>query len=404
MTDRPAIPALVAGVDTHSQTHTVAVLTATGQVVSTETFTADGAGYRKIVTMLTAAGNITAVGVEGTGSYGAGLTRALTAAGFDVKEVLRPSRRVRRRHGKSDPIDAIAAARTVISGDGVSDPKDTTTPAESIRVLLAARTQLVRTATIAINTITSLLVTAPEAVRAKYRGLTGNKLARALAATRPAAEITDPATATIYSLRQLARTRIDAVTRAAEIEDHMHQILAAHCPRLLAIYGAGTISAAKLAVTAGGNPSRIRNEAAFAHMCGAAPIPASSGKTNRHRLNRSGDRRGNSALHRIAINRLQHDAATRVYAERRARENKSTKDILRCLKRAIAREVFHALTDPTPMPAAVDLRTLRHQKHLTLTDVAQALGTWPARISDIERRRRPLPALRQRYETWLTAA
>lgn len=182
----PSSPvALVAGVDTHSQTHTVAVLTTTGRGMTTETFPADAAGYRQVIRMLHDSGGVATVGVEGTGSYGAGLTRALVPGGFEVKEVLRPARRVRRRHGKSDPIDAIAAARTVISGDGVSVPKDTTTAAESIRILLTARAQLVRTATIAINTITSILVTAPEQVRAKYRDATGDRLARALAATRP---------------------------------------------------------------------------------------------------------------------------------------------------------------------------------------------------------------------------
>ncbi len=394
---------LVAGIDTHSQTHTVAILTTGGAKVATETFRADAVGYRAVIGMLHAAGDIAAVGVEGTSSYGAGLTRALTAGGFTVKEVLRPTRRVRRMNGKSDPVDAIAAARSIISGDGVSDAKDTTSPAEQIRLLLAARKQLVKTATIMANAITSVLVTAPETLRAKYRGMARDRQTRALAAARPrqADGITDIAAAV---LKDLAQTRIDTMGKAARIEDRMHRILTENYPRVLAIYGAGTISAAKLVATAGGNPERIRSEAAFAHLCGAAPIPASSGKTNRHRLNRGGDRRGNSALHRIALVRMQNDQKTRDYIARRTAEGMSIKEILRCLKRAIAREAYRALTDPTPLEPQIDLRALRRARKLTLTDAAQALGTWPARISDIERGRRPLPALRQRYEKWATTA
>lgn len=397
---------LVAGVDTHADTHTLALVTAQGGVVETATFAADADGYTALAAMLEAAeATIEKVGVEGTNSYGAGLTRALTAAGYTVYEVLRPARRVRRRHGKSDPIDAVAAARTVLSGDGAGEAKDTTGPVEAVRLLLTARTQLVTTMTAISNTINSLLVTADESVRDAYRRRDTPTAIKHLAACRPG-NGDSPAAACLYALRSLARTHREASAHADELEKRMHRILAEHYPRLLAIYGAGTIVAAQLAVTAGGNPERIRNEAAFAALCGAAPIPASSGKTTRHRLNRGGDRRGNAALHRIALVRMRFDPATRAYTERRTGEGKTKKEILRCLKRAIAREVYTALQHTAaPAPTTCDeLAALRAGKNLTLTDVAAALDTYPARISDIEKHRRPLPELTDRYRQWLHTA
>ncbi|NMR31850.1 IS110 family transposase [Crystallibacter degradans] len=395
---------LVAGVDTHTDTHTLAILTAQGGTVLTQTFTADMHGYADLITALRAAGHVAVVGVEGTNSYGAGLTRALRGAGYAVKEVLRPARQVRRMRGKSDPIEAIEAARTVISGHGVSDAKDTQTATESLRFLLTARAQLISTMTALGNSITSMLITAPETVRAKYRGLATPALIKRLTASRPGEQCDSPHTAALHAMRQLARAREDASSKAEHLEQQMRQLLATHYPQVLAIYGAGTIVAAQLVVTAGGNPQRIRNEAAFASLCGVAPIPASSGRTNRHRLNRGGDRRGNSALHRITLIRMQRDKRTQDYVARRTREGKSTKEIMRCLKRAIAREVYRALTAEQSPATQHDFKALRESKRLTLSQAAAALRTQPARISDIEKQRRPLPELTARYKQWLEAA
>ncbi|HZJ09190.1 MAG TPA: IS110 family transposase, partial [Trueperaceae bacterium] len=320
---------LVAGVDTHTDTHTLAILTANGNTLRTETFTADKRGYDQLIATLRNAGNVAMIGVEGTNSYGAGLARALTAAGYTVKEVLRPTRRVRRMHGKSDAIDAVEAARTLIANRGVSEAKDSTTPAESLRCLLTARTQLITTATRLINCITALLVTAPENVRAKYRGQATPTIIKRLAASRPGNQLDNPHTAVMHALQHLARSYQDAKDRADHLEQDLRTILTSHYPQVLAIYGAGPIVAAQLVITASGNPHRIRNEAAFATLCGAAPIPASSGRTNRHRLNRGGDRHANSALHRIALIRLQHDPRTQAYAARKIKEGKSKKDTLR---------------------------------------------------------------------------
>ena len=260
-----------------------------------------------------------------------------------------------------------------------------------------------------LSSIRSLLVTADDQLRQAYRELPQAKLITRLASSRPGQDITTPAQAADYSLRQMARTYRENQQRADQLESQMHTLLAAHYPHLLTIYGVSTITASKLAVTAGGNPSRIRSEAAFASLCGAAPIPASSGKTTRHRLNRGGDRRGNSALHRIALVRMRHDPTTRAYVERRLGENKTKKDIIRwSLKRAIAREVYRALTRPhesqSHAPAGAELAAQRKAQHLTLSDAARALHTWPARISDIEKHHRPLPDLTSRYHQWLTAA
>jgi transposase len=396
---------LIAGVDTHIDTHTLAILTATGGVLLTATFSADRRGYSALIAQLHQAGGIAIVGVEGTNSYGAGLARALATAGYTVKEVLRPTRQVRRMHGKSDSIDAIEAARTVIADHGTSEAKDSNTPAEALRCLLTARTQLIRSITALGNCIRSLLTTAPEEVRAKYRELPTPTLIKRLAACRPGKQIDCPRKAVLYAMQQQAQICEEARRKADQLERQMQSILSANYPQVLAVYGAGAVVAAQLVVTAGGNPHRVRDEAAFASLCGVAPIPASSGRTNRHRLNRGGDRRANSALHRIALIRMRHDERTREYVARRKHEGKSTKEIMRCLKRAIAREAYRALTsEQQAISLGHNLRTLREAKKATQSQAAQALDTYPARISDIEQQRRPLPELTTRYQKWLETA
>lgn len=349
----------VAGVDTHADTHTLAVLTAQGAVVCTEEFT--------------------------------------------VVEVLRPSRHVRRRSGKSDPVDAIAAARQVLTRDGTSTPKNTNSSVEALRYLLTTRRNLIGAASRMITVIKSLLVTAPKTVRAPLRALATPALVATLASCRPGTDMADPATAAKHTLRLLARDYRHLHAEADRLEDQMSQLVTAVNPGMLEVFGSGIITGTQLLVAAGDNPVRIATEAQLAYLCGAAPIPASSGKTRRYRLNRGGDRRANNALHRIALVRMRHDPRTRAYVQRRSKENLSKKEILRCLKRAIVREIHHVLlAPPTAVPA--DLRRLRKQKRITLTQAAQALNTWPARLSDIERKTRPLPDLTDRYQTWLTAA
>lgn len=393
----------VAGVDTHADTHTLAVVTAQGAVDFTEQFTADQHGYTTLLGRLQEVEGLATVGIEGTNSYGAELTRVLLAAGFTVLEVLRPTRQVRRMDGKSDPVDAIAAARQVLTGHGTSTPKDTDPPVEALRYLLTARRNLVRASSRMITAIKSLLITAPESVRSPLRDLENPALIARLAACRPGNDMADPAAAAKHAMKLLARDYQRLHVEADDLENQMRQLVTAINPTLLDVFGSGAITSAQLLVTAGDNSERIATEAQFAHLGGAAPIPASSGKTRRFRLNRGGDRQANAALHRIAPIRMRYDPRTRVYVERRTDENLSKKEILRCLKRAIAREIHRVLLDPA-VEASIDLGALRTQKGITQTQAAEALQTQPARISDIERRTRPLPDLTDRYRTWLTAA
>lgn len=397
------------GIDTHTDTHTIAVLDATGRTVETSTHAATPAGYRGVVNALNgfAGPSQVSVGVEGTNSYGAGLTRALQAGGFTVFEVLRPTRQVRRMDGKSDPIDAVEAARSLMSGRGISVPKTSTGPAERLRYLNAARDKYVSIMTALSCSILSLLVTAPEAIREKFSQDTTAKTLTLLAQCRPGK--LDPTGTDFYvltALKSMARTHQDIKETAKVLEQQMKAIVEEHYPTLSGVHGVGTITATSLAVTAGDNPERIHSEAAFAKLCGACPIPASSGKTNRHRLNRGGDRRANKALHRIALVRMGSHQPTKDYVERQTKRGKTKKEILRQLKRALCREIYRALTRPVAAKptSGADLRAWRTAKGISQTQAAQALQTWPARISDIETDRRPLLTLRTQYQNWLQAA
>lgn len=313
MNTNPVTTGPVAGVDTHSGTHTLAVLTAQGAVEFTEEFTTDRRGHAALLTRLHEVEGLAAVGIEGTNSYGAELARTLLAQGLSVLEVLRPTRQVRRMDGKSDPIDAIAAARQVLTGDGTSTPKHTGSVVEALRYLLVARRNLIGAASRMITVIKSLLVTAPETVREPLRSLTTPALIDTLAASRPDTVLTDPAAAAKHTMRLLARDYQRLHTEADRLEDQMKQLVTAINPGMLEVHGSGTVTSAQLLVTAGENSDRITTEAKFAHLCGASPIPASSGKTHRYRLNRGGDRQANSALHRIALVRMRHDPRTRAY-------------------------------------------------------------------------------------------
>lgn len=347
-----------AGVDTHSRTHHAAVIDRLGRQLADAEFPATPAGYRDLEAWLRARGLVVAVGVEGTGSYGAGLARHLTRSGLTVIEVDRPDRRVRRRLGKSDPIDAYAAAAAVASGRAAGTPKTGDGTVEAIRMLRVARTSAVKARTCAINQITTLLVTAPETVRSAAAGLRRAALIGHLARLRPGTDLADPVHAAKASLRILARRwqHLDAEVR--ELDGQIHTLVKHTAPALLDLPGVGTETASQLLVTAGDNPERLRSAASFAALCGAAPVPASSGKTRRHRLCRGGDRQANRALHTIALTRMSHDPRTRTYVQRRTTEGLSKKEIMRCLKRYIANEIHRTLT--TPPPAQTPTTTHEH--------------------------------------------
>ena len=353
---KPRKRRIAGGVDTHGDTHHAAVVLLNGARVADAEFPATARGYAQLLSWLRSFGRLWAVGVEGTGSYGAGLTRHLTEQGVRVVEVDRPDRRQRRTKGKSDPLDAYAAADAVLSGRACATPKLGTGIVEAIRALHTTRAGAVKARTAAMNELRSLLVTAPAEVRDRLRGLAPVALVRACARLRPTGDTADPQVAVRAALRALARRHQALTGEIADLDAQLRPLVVRACPELIAIKGVGYETAAQLLVTAGDNPDRIGSEAAFAALCGVAPIPASSGKTRRHRLSRGGDRQANRALHMVACTRLATCSRTRAYRDRRAREQLSPKDILRCLKRYLAREVYKALTrqnvaDPE-LPAA----------------------------------------------------
>lgn len=254
--------------------------------------------------------------------------------------------------GKSDPVDAYAAATAVLSGRAAGTPKTRDGIVEAIRSLRVVRRSAIKARTQTINQIRTLIVTSPSKVRERLRGLTTGQLIRHLARSRPGTDLSDPGRAVSTALRRLARRYQYLTEEIADADAELKPLVAQAAPPLLALPGIGTETAAQLLITAGDNPDRLTSEASFAHLCAAAPIPASSGRTNRHRLNRGGDRQANNALHTIALVRMRHDTRTQDYVARRTTEGMTKKDILRCLKRFIAREVYKHLTPPptTPQP------------------------------------------------------
>lgn len=347
---------ITGGVDTHGLTHHAAVVDSVGRHLADREFPATTGGYRDLLEWMRSYGAVAAVGVEGTGAYGAELARVLTAAGVTVVDVDRPDRKTRRMRGKSDPIDAYAAAAAVLSGRATGVPKSRDGVVEAIRVLRVARRSAVKARTQAMNQIRGLLVSAPAALREQVTGLHRAALITTLARLRPAGDLSDPSSATRMALRRLARRHQALDTEITELDTHIAPLLTHAAPALLDLFGVGPETAGQLLASAGDNPDRMRSEAAFAHLAGVAPIPASSGRTHRHRLNRGGDRAANNALHTIALVRMRYDQRTRAYVQRRTKEGLSKKDIMRCLKRFIAREVYHTLTrTPTKQATQNDL-------------------------------------------------
>lgn len=340
----PSKRQIIGGVDTHAATHHAAVIDLHGRLLADAQFPASPAGYAQLLIWMRKRGQLQSVGIEGTGAYGAGLARHLHERGVTVLEVPRPDRRLRRQHGKSDPIDAESAARTVLAGNASGAPKLATGPIEAIRMLRVARTGAVKAKTAASNTLLALIVTAPEPLRSQLRELSTNKLIEACLRLRPdATHLIDPLQAAKTSLRSIA-VRAKALDAEARALKKQLDVLTAHAaPATSAIFGLGPDTAAALLIAIGDNPDRLRSEAAFAHLCGVSPIPASSGKTNRHRLHRGGNRSGNRALHIAVIVRLRYDQRARDYAIRRTGQGMSMPEIIRCQKRYLAREVFTAL-------------------------------------------------------------
>jgi transposase len=341
---------VTAGVDTHGDTHHAAVVDSVGRHLSDCEFPATPSGYRRLVAWLVGAGDVRRVGVEGTGTYGAALTRVLRQHGLEVVEVDRPDRKLRRQKGKSDPTDAYAAALAALSGRATAIPKARTGAVESIRALRVVRRSAIKARTQTINQLKALLVTAPADLREQFRGLGTTALFRSCARLRPGTDLIDPGTSTKVALRMLARRYETLTTEIREADEALAALVQVAAPKLLDLPGVGVEVAGQLLVTAGDNPDRLRSDASFAHLCGAAPLPASSGRTDRHRLNRGGDRAANNALYTVVLSRLRHHERTQDYARRRRAQGLSSREIIRCLKRYVAREIHQILTTALDVP------------------------------------------------------
>ncbi|MGO9296850.1 MAG: IS110 family transposase [Streptosporangiaceae bacterium] len=336
---------MTGGVDTHADTHVAAALDPIGGLLGVQEFPATAAGYGRLLEWLAGFGAVCLVGIEGTGSYGAGLARHVTAAGIRVVEVDRSDRQDRRRQGKSDPLDAVSAARAAQSGRAAGAPKGRDGSVEAIRALMVARRSARADRTQAINQARSLIVTGPDDLRVRFAAHTPAALAAELAALRPRpGDVVGYATR--IALRELGRRAQFLRDQIEQLDELIVPLVTARAPRLLSLYGVGPHTAALLLIAAGDHPGRLRSEAAWAHLGATAPIPASSGKTVRHRLNPGGDRQANHALWRIVFTRMGSHPATRAYVERRAAEGLSKKEIIRCLKRYVAREVYPHLRPP----------------------------------------------------------
>jgi transposase len=336
---------IVGGVDTHADTHHAAVLLLNGGRLADAQFPATAAGYAHLLDWLRGFGRLHAVGVEGTGSYGAGLTRHLHAAGVRVVEVNRPDRRQRRLAGKSDPLDAYAAAEAVLAGRATALPKLGTGIVAAIRALHGTRAGAVKARAATLNELRALLITGPAGLRDQLRQHSTGALVDACIRLRPTPSLTDPDQATKHALRSLARRYRALSAEITDLDGQLRPLVRRACPPLIAIHGVGPETAAQLLITIGDNPDRLVSEAAFAALCGVAPIPASSGKTRtKHRLSRGGDRQANRALYIITLARLHSCPRTRAYVTRRTTQGLSTKDIIRCLKRYLAREIYKTLT------------------------------------------------------------
>jgi transposase len=333
---------VIVGVDTHKHSHVGHAKDELGRDLGHLEVPTTGRGYATLLAWARDLGEVAAFGVEGTSSYGIGLARYLQSEGHLVLEVIRPGRQDRRFRGKSDTIDAEAAAAAVLSGKARNLPRASADKVEMIRALRIARGSATKAKTQAINAIKALVVMAPEEVREQLRELPSAKLVGTCARFR-ASRIVDPTSAVKASLKSLAvrHRALDAEIR--ELEDQLDDLTSATDPLLRSRFGVGPDTAAALLLAAGDNPARLRSEASFSMLCGSSPVPASSGQTKRHRLNRGGDRQANSALHRIVMVRLRWHETTQAYMRKRLAEGKSKREVIRCLKRYVAREIYGVL-------------------------------------------------------------
>lgn len=349
---------VIVGVDTHKDQHVAVAIDGLGGLVGEPRFIdANNDGYAELLDWATSLGAVHVFAVEGCGSYGIGLARFLRRHGYPPVEVSRPPRAgARRMSGKSDAIDAEHAARTALANQGVVVPKLADGQVEAIRLVKIARDTAVKAHTTAIITLKAVLVTADQELRDELEPLTDFKLVTACAELDGSGDLADPAVAMRHTLAALARRWFDLHEEIKAHSKHLEVLTRAAAPQMLDAFGVGLDIAAQMLITAGDNAGRVRNEAAFAKMCGVAPIPTGSGKTSgRHRLNRGGNRQANAALYRAVIVRMRWHEPTIAYVEKRTADGLTKKDIIRCLKRYLARELYQLLPDTSSATAAPPL-------------------------------------------------
>jgi len=342
---------VVLGVDTHKDLHVAAVLTALGVLLGTRSFPTTAKGYRQLLTWARGFGPLHRAGVECTGSYGAALSRHLRSEVVTVIEVNRADRGNRRRRGKTDTIDAEAAARAVLSGRATAIAKSGDGQVEMLRMFKLAKSSAIKSRGQAINQLKAVLVRAEPALRESMTGLSNPALFRRCAELDHPAPC-DPGGAATFTLRLLARRILELTGEIEELNTQITAAIDVRAPQLLQRYGVGPDTSAALLLAAGDNPDRLNSEASFAALCGVSPIEASSGKTHRRRLNRGGDRQANSALYTVTIARLRWDKRTQHYVQRRVAEGKTRREAIRCLKRYIAREIYQTITRTINSPPA----------------------------------------------------
>lgn len=349
---------IVGGVDTHKDLHVAAVVDERDLVLESKSFATTRQGYRQMLAWMRSFGQLQRVGIECTGTYGAGLLRHFQQAGVDVLEVTAPDKTDRRKRGKDDDLDAQNAAHAAFSGRRTVTPKSRDGMIESLRVLKVCRKTAIAARRVALQLIHNTIVCAPDDLRDTLRTMTRMQLIRTLAAWRP--DLSDyrcVMSAYRIALKSLARRYLELHDEIADLDVMIASIVDELAPSLVARNSIGHESAAQLLLTVGDNPERVRSEASFAALCGVSPVPASSGKVTRHRLNRGGDRAANSALHIIAIGRLRTDPKTKAYVAKRITEGHSKLEAIRCLKRYIAREVFSLISQRQREIAQVQIAT-----------------------------------------------
>ena len=338
------IVGVTGGVDTHADAHVAAAIDGNGGLLGIESFPATESGYEGLLEWLAGHGELIRVGVEGTGSWGVGLSRFLSSQDIEVVEVDRPDRQTRRKVGKSDPTDAVSAARAALSGAATVTPKSRDGRVEEMRVLLVARRSAREQRSQTLNQLRHLVFCAPEPIRVRFKDRPKKGLVTEAGSMRPRPGADPIVYRTSLVIRSLARRIQSLDAEKKTIDETLQSLIEQTAPSLLNLHGVGIDTAASLLVAAGDNPDRLHNERSWAHLCGTTPIPASSGKTTRHRLNRGGDRQANAALHRIVLTRMSSHPETRAYVMRRRAEGLSNPEIMRCLKRYVARQTFKHIT------------------------------------------------------------